>query len=78
MNSCVDNASRVFEAKPVVIKSDGSEINKGNNRGVSSFFPQNWDNNPNEYYGFSKDGKVEIHFYYNADGSIGSFFPKKR
>lgn len=34
--------------------------------------------NPSEYYGFSKDGKIEIHFYYNTDGTIGSFFPKKR
>ncbi|MDF2455091.1 MAG: hypothetical protein K0R51_1084 [Cytophagaceae bacterium] len=34
--------------------------------------------NGNEYYGFSIDGKVEIHFYYNtSDGSIRSFFPKK-
>ena len=31
----------------------------------------------NEYFGFSKDGKVEIHFYLNQDGSINSFFPKK-
>jgi hypothetical protein len=34
--------------------------------------------NPNEYFGFSSDGKVEIHFYLNSDGSIGSYFPKKR
>lgn len=31
----------------------------------------------NTLYGFSKDGTVEIRFYYNADGSIGSYFPKK-
>jgi hypothetical protein len=28
--------------------------------------------------GFSRDGKVEIHFYLNNDGTIGSYFPKKR
>jgi hypothetical protein len=28
------------------------------------------------YFGFSKDGKVKIGFYYrDADGYIGSFFP---
>ena len=32
---------------------------------------------PTELFGFSKDGTVEIHFYYNSDGSIGSYFPKK-
>jgi hypothetical protein len=32
----------------------------------------------NEYFGLSRDGKVEIHFYYNPDGSINSYFPKKR
>lgn len=35
-------------------------------------------NNTNLIYGPSKDGKVEIHFYLNNDGSIGSYFPKKR
>lgn len=100
VKSGIDDASRVFEAKPVVIKVDGSEIVKANNQGVSSFFPKNWDKNkildevehaitnnygrdlmstnPREYFGFSRDGKVEIHFYYNTDGSIGSYFPKKR
>jgi hypothetical protein len=34
--------------------------------------------NPREYYGLSSDGKVQINFYYNSDGSIGSYFPKKR
>jgi len=29
------------------------------------------------YYGFSKNGKVKIQFYYrDSDGFIGSFFPK--
>jgi Bacterial EndoU nuclease len=29
------------------------------------------------YYGFSKDGKIKIQFYYrDSDGFIGSFFPK--
>ena len=31
-----------------------------------------------ELFGFSKDGSVEIHFYYNTDGTLGSYFPKKR
>lgn len=101
LNSGGNNTSRVFEANPVVIKPDGTEIIKGNNGGVSSFFPQNWDKNRildeveyaiennygriptningNEFYGFSRDGNVEIHFYYNENnGSINSFFPKKR
>jgi hypothetical protein len=100
MNSGTDNASRVFEAKPVIIKADGSEIIKGNNQGKSSFFPKNWNksrildeveyaiannhgvvpsqNNMSLHFGYSKDGKVEIQFYYNPDGSIRSFFPKKR
>jgi len=30
-----------------------------------------------ELFGFSRDGTVEIRFYYNADGTIGSYFPKK-
>ena len=34
--------------------------------------------NGNEYYGFSSNGKVEIHFYLNKDGSIGSYFPIKK
>jgi hypothetical protein len=34
--------------------------------------------NPTELFRFSRDGSVEIHFYYNADGSIGSYFPKKK
>ena len=33
---------------------------------------------PTELFGFSKDGSVEIHFYYNTDGTLGSYFPKKR
>lgn len=32
--------------------------------------------NDNTYRGYSSDGSVEIHFYLNADGSIGSYFPK--
>ena len=31
-----------------------------------------------EVFGFSKDGKVEIRFYLNNDGSINSYFPKKK
>ncbi|MBO0590847.1 EndoU domain-containing protein [Cellulophaga sp. E16_2] len=31
----------------------------------------------NEYFGFSKDGKIEIHFYLNSDGTINSYFPIK-
>ncbi len=34
--------------------------------------------NGNEYFGYSRDGKVKIHFYLNADGSIGSYFPVKQ
>ena len=31
---------------------------------------------PNQFYGFSKDGKIKIEFYYNdATGAINSFFP---
>lgn len=31
---------------------------------------------PNQYYGFSKDGKIKIEFYYDdATGNINSFFP---
>jgi hypothetical protein len=62
---------------------NGSEAVKTNNRGKSTFFPDDWDEirilnevefaiqnnhgcdltsrNPNEYFGYSKDGKVEIH-----------------
>jgi hypothetical protein len=36
------------------------------------------DLNDNLHFGYSKDGSVEIQFYYNSDGSIGSYFPKKR
>ena len=90
----------VKEGNTVIIKTDGTEIIKGNNQGISSFFPKNWNKNrildeveytivnnhgrdltstnPNEYFGFSRDGKVEIHFYNNPDGTIGSYFPKKR
>jgi hypothetical protein len=32
----------------------------------------------NQYIGYSRDGLIEIRFYYNTDGSIGSYFPKKR
>ncbi|RZS92436.1 EndoU domain-containing protein [Aquimarina brevivitae] len=35
-------------------------------------------NNKNEYYGFSEDGNVEIHFYLNQNGEIGSYFPVKK
>ncbi len=31
--------------------------------------------NGNEYFGLSRDGKVEIHFYYNTNGTISSYFP---
>lgn len=31
----------------------------------------------NQYFGFSSDGQVEIHFYLKSDGSFGSYFPKK-
>lgn len=94
------NADRVYEAKPVIVLSNGSEIVKSNNRGVSSLFPDSWPEskiieeveyaiknnkgkipekpNGNEFYGMSSDGKVEIHFYYDIDGSIRSYFPKKR
>ena len=31
----------------------------------------------NTYYGFSKDGKIEIHYYYNENTKeIFSYFPK--
>lgn len=32
--------------------------------------------NDNTYRGYSTDGRVEIHFFLNQDGSIGSYFPK--
>ena len=32
---------------------------------------------PNEYFGFSRNGKVRIHFYLRTDGVISSYFPKK-
>ena len=31
----------------------------------------------NQYFGYTKSGYIEIRFYINADGSIGSYFPKK-
>jgi hypothetical protein len=31
---------------------------------------------PNEYFGFSRDGSVEIHFYLSPSGEIKSYFPK--
>lgn len=31
-----------FNARPVVIKEDGSEMIKQNNEGVSTFFPKSW------------------------------------
>uniref|UniRef100_UPI0011AF46E2 EndoU domain-containing protein n=1 Tax=Aquimarina sp. I32.4 TaxID=2053903 RepID=UPI0011AF46E2 len=31
----------------------------------------------NTFYGYSKNGSVEIRFYLNNDGYIGSYFPKK-
>jgi hypothetical protein len=34
--------------------------------------------NGNEYFGLSRDGKVEIHFYYNTNGTISSYFPVKQ
>jgi len=55
-----DNA-RVLEEVEHAIK---------NNHGVAP------GNNPSEYFGFSKNGKVEIHFYLKTDGTIGSYFPK--
>ncbi|MBB6460304.1 EndoU domain-containing protein [Flammeovirga kamogawensis] len=55
------NNARVLEEVEYAIK---------NNHGVAP------SNNPTEYFGFSKNGKVEIHFYLNSDGSIGSYFPK--
>ncbi|MCH4832596.1 EndoU domain-containing protein [Flavobacterium columnare] len=51
---------------------DEVEYAIANNHGVAP------GNNPSEYFGFSRDGKVEIHFYLNTDGTIGSYFPKKR
>jgi hypothetical protein len=99
-NKVLDQTSGVYEAEPVIIMPDGTEYIKLNNRGKSTFFPDEWDrekilseveyairNNhgrdltstaSNEFYGFSSDGKVEIHFYLGSDGSINSFFPKKR
>lgn len=32
----------VYEANPVIILSNGNELYKVNNRGVSSFFPDSW------------------------------------
>jgi hypothetical protein len=30
---------------------------------------------PNEYFGFSKDGKIKIGFYLNDNGGVNSYFP---
>lgn len=88
----------VYEARPVLKLANGSELEKINNSGKSSFFPDNWnevkileevqyaiENNhgvfpggsPNEYFGFSRDGSVEIHFYLGRTGFVNSYFPKK-
>ncbi len=32
----------------------------------------------NEYFGFSSDGSVRIHFYLKNNGTLGSYFPKKQ
>lgn len=55
-----DNA-RILEEVEYAIK---------NNHGVAP------GDNPSEYFGFSKNGKVEIHFYLSVDGTIDSYFPK--
>jgi hypothetical protein len=44
-----------------------------NNRGK---VPQSVGGTNNQYFGFSKDGKIKIEFYYDeTTGSINSFFP---
>ena len=44
-----------------------------NNKGL---VPQSAGGASNQYYGFSKDGKIKIEFYYNeSTGAINSFFP---
>lgn len=90
----------VYEAKPILNLGNGAELGKVNNGGISSFFPDNWNElkildevefaiannhgkipskpNGNEYYGFSNDGAVEIHFYLKQDGTLGSYFPVKK
>lgn len=37
------SGSGVYEATPVIILEDGTEIVKENNRGRSTFFPDDWD-----------------------------------
>ena len=99
-NKVMDNSGNgVYESNPVIILDDGTELVKTNNRGKSTFFPDDWDearileeveyaitNNHgrvltpnavrNEYFGYSRDGKVKIHFYLNNNNnSINSYFP---
>ncbi|MFJ1429671.1 EndoU domain-containing protein [Capnocytophaga canimorsus] len=88
----------VYEAEPIIKLENGSELRKTNNRGKSTFFPDDWDearileevehainnnhgrvpdSSTNEYFGYSKNGGVKIHFYYNTDSSVGSYYPVK-
>ena len=96
----VNSGNGVYESNPVIILDDGTELVKTNNRGKSTFFPDDWDEakildeveyaitnnhgkfdpskpNSNEYFGLSRNGKIEIHFFYNQDGTIGSYYPIK-
>ncbi len=100
-NKRIDSSNNgVYIAKPIITLEDGRKIGKLNNRGVSSFFPDDWNEtkilnevthavtnnlgkipsrpNGNEYYGFSKDGAVEIHFYLKSNGAIATYFPVKK
>ncbi|GET46201.1 hypothetical protein RCZ01_15030 [Capnocytophaga felis] len=100
-NKVMDSSGNgVYEAEPIIKLENGTELRKTNNRGKSTFFPDDWDEarileevehainnnhgkfnlnkpNSNEYFGLSRDGKIEIHFFYNQDGTIGSYYPIK-
>lgn len=91
--------SGVYETTPVIILEDGTEIVRGNNRGRSTFFPDEWDeerilqeveyavvnnhgkslppsSSKNEYFGFSLDRKIRIHFYLDSSTEqIISYYP---
>lgn len=55
--------ARILEEAEFAVKN-----NKGFANGVNA---------TDGYYGFSKNGKIKIQFYYrDSDGFIGSFFPK--
>lgn len=92
------NSLGVYEARVFAKSDDGIEIMKSGYDGISTFYPDGWDearilneaeyairNNkgllvPTDpkkgYWGYARDGKIKIGFYYNdTDGYIASFFP---